>query len=296
MDKIGFLITAYHKQEQLIRLINCLGNIFGYNNIYCHIDKKSHIEPSKILQDTSNNLNIFKEIKVFWGGFSQLLAIQFLIKKAMWEKQYQHLVLLSGQDMPVVCSEKLLASLEAKKGKSLLSISPLHLRNWNYNNGMGRVEWFWLLDHISTMRGVHRFHQISHKIFQKLDLRRPSSRNIKFYGGSDWWILPGEVALYCAERLDTDHKLRQCFKYSFIPTEMYFHTAIMASKFADTVLNNNYRFISWSGDNSGRPSPIDSTMIAEIISKDVLFARKFDIEIYPEAFMFFEQRFCDPRK
>jgi hypothetical protein len=117
------------------------------------------------------------------------------------------------------------------------------------------------------------------------------SRGIEFYGGSDWWILPGEVAQYCLNEFNTNKKIRQCLKFSFIPAEMFFQTVIGNSKYQHSITNNNYRFIPWSSNNEGRPDAITNDHKRAIEESGCLFARKFDLDSQPEIFTYFERKF-----
>jgi hypothetical protein len=289
--KIAFIITAYNKPAQLIKLVNCLGNKAGHDNIFVHIDKKAAYSENEIISKTNNLITISKKYSVFWGGFNQLLSILELIEQATHKKEYDCIVLLSGQDLPVVSYDKLMAFFNERKGQSFITINKFPIASWNYKNGLGRVQWFWFMDNVTRVRGVQRFHQISHHIFEKLNIIRPSSRGIDFYGGSDWWILPGAVAKYCLAEFKTNKKLRQCFKYSFIPSEMFFQTVIGNSRYCDTVTNDNKRFISWAVDSMGHPNVITNAQRKAIADSGCLFARKFDLAAYPEIFNYYEAKF-----
>lgn len=290
---VGFLITAYHKPLQLVRLINCIGHLMGYDNIFVHIDKKSNIDPQWVRHQTSSEVTLWKSFDVYWGGWSQLESICQLIASAMKYKQYNHLCLLSGQDMPIVTSEKLIDTLSLNADKSLIDIIEMPFEGWSYNKGMGRVEWLWFMDYVSRVRGVHRFHQMSHALYKRLNIRRKEAKGIKFWGGSDWWILPGYVAEFCAVTLAINEKYRKCFKYSFIPTEMAFQTIIMNSEFSSTVVNNNYRLVIWPKDGTGHPKILTKDHINEIRDSGCLFGRKFDMDVCEESFSFFEKAFDD---
>lgn len=289
--KIAFIITAYNKPAQLARLVNCLGGKAGYENIYIHIDKKASYTEVDILNNTNHRINVFKKYPVYWGGNNQLLSILFLIEQATLIKKYDFIILLSGQDMPVVSFDEIKSFLKGKLETSFITSQKFPIDKWNYKNGFGRVQWIWFMDHVQRIRGISRFHKLSHYIFEKYNIVRPSSVDIDFYGGSDWWMLPGEVASYCLDQHRSNKKLKTCFKYSFIPSEMFFQTVIGGTKYQENVANNNYRFISWKQQDSGRPDTIENLHKTVIEKSGCLFARKFDLDLYPDVFAYFEDKF-----
>lgn len=293
MFNICYMITAYHKPKQLIRLINVLGKASGYSNIYVHIDKKSIISEDEIIDETSHSLNIFKEYNIYWGGFNQLCSIVSLINKASKVKKYDFYILLSGQDMPVLPFSKISEFLKTNREKLFIDCFPMPSSNWNYKGGMGRVEWYWFMDAAAKFRGVQRLQRLAQKFFEVFNLARPVSRKWKFFGGSDWWMLPGSVAEFCASKFNSDKKLRTCFRYSFIPTEMFFQTVIQSSEYYPSIAENTYRYINWSANNSGHPDLISMEMIKDISDSNSLFARKFDLDSRPEVFEYFERIFSE---
>lgn len=289
--RIAFIITAYNKSEQLTRLINCLGNKAGFENIFVHIDRKAQYPEHEILLKTNNLTNISRKYSVYWGGDSQLLSILSLIENAVNKQDYDFMVLLSGQDLPVVSYNDMMAFFTKYQGHSFITSYKLPIESWNYKHGMGRVQWYWFMDHIKRLRGIHRFHVWSHYLFERFNIVKPATRGIEFYGGSDWWMLPGEVADYCLNEFHTNRKLRKSFEFSFIPSEMFFQTVIGNSKYRQSVTNNNHRFIPWSSDNKGHPDVITNEHKKAIEESGCLFARKFDLDSDPDIFSYFEKNF-----
>lgn len=288
--KIAFLITAYNKSNQLIELINCLAAKNGYDNIFVHFDLKGDLNAEEIKTQTNSSINVVSKYNVFWGGFNQLQSITSLIDLAKKKDNYDFVILLSGQDLPITTYDYLKKFLSSNIGKSFITSYKLPHKYWNHKQGLGRIQWFWFMDYMN-IRGIQRFHQISHYIFDKLNLIRNVSKGIEFYGGSDWWILPGEVAEYCLNEFQTNNKLTKCFKYSFIPTEMYFQTVINNSKYVNTITNDSKRYIIWSDTTTGHPDLLTLEDQSLLINSNCLFARKFDLEKNPEIFNYFINNF-----
>jgi hypothetical protein len=62
-----------------------------------------------------------------------------------------------------------------------------------------------------------------------------------------------------------------------IPDELFFQTIVLHSPFADTVVNDNLRYIDWSR----RPAPaiLHAQDFPSLIGSGKLFARKFDANV-----------------
>ena len=113
MKKQAILIIAHNNLEILKKNILILDN--SNIDFYIHIDKKSSIEINDILKDNQlldlkSNIYIYKEISVYWGGYSQIQVELFLLKQAIINSnnksfEYGHLHLISGVDLPLVNSD-----------------------------------------------------------------------------------------------------------------------------------------------------------------------------------------------
>ena len=280
--KIAILITAYHKPDQLIHLIKCLGSKIRYSDIYMHFDLKSDVDDSWLRTLSDLGVNVLHLFRVYWGGFNQLKSIVSLIEMALNKDKYDYLILISGQDVPIKPYRELVAYLSENNGKSFIDSNKFPVGGWNYRQGFGRVHWFWFLDHIHY-RGVHRLQRVSHHIFDKFSIVKSAAKGLDFYGGSDWWMLPGEVAGLCLSEFKSNKKLVSCFRHSFIPSEMFFQTVINNSKFQATIVNNNKRYILWR-EGSGHPECLTRGEIDHALKGDCFFARKLDIDLDPVLF------------
>jgi hypothetical protein len=277
--KIAILITAYHKPNQLIQLVECLGNKLKYSDIYIHFDLKSGLDESSLRTLCDLGVNVLRRYRVYWGGFNQLKSIVSLVELALAKNKYDYLILISGQDVPIKSYEELVKFLAENYGKSFIDSKKFPIENWNYRRGFGRVHWFWFLDHIHY-RGVHRLQRVGHYIFNKFSIVKSAAKGLDFYGGSDWWMLPGEVASLCLSEFKSNKKLVSCFRHSFIPSEMFFQTVINNSKFQATIVNNNKRYILWR-EGSGHPECLTRDEIDHALKSDCFFARKLDIDLDP---------------
>lgn len=268
-----------------------MGLIFDYKNIYIHIDKKSDISVETVRDETSHKVTILKKYAVYWGGYSQLISILELIKIAKSSCESEYMILMSGQDMPIVSWRQISQFLDENPDRSFIDCFEIPDDRWNYLGGMGRLRWYWFMDYVSRMRGIQRFQNFSHRIFEKYNISRKLKAGWRFFGGSDWWILPSSVASYCQSVFENDGTVRTMFKHSFIPTEMYFQTVIMNSRYSKSIYGSSLRYTHWGSRESSHPAVITTSMIEDIDSSSCLFARKFDTEHDPVVFNYYRDIF-----
>jgi hypothetical protein len=77
---------------------------------------------------------------------------------------------------------------------------------------------------------------------------------------------------------------RRYHAYTLIPDELFFHSILAGSDFAQKheIVNDNLRFMRWT-QNDDHPDTLTLTDIPAILASQKLFARKFDITVDPEA-------------
>jgi len=79
------------------------------------------------------------------------------------------------------------------------------------------------------------------------------------------------------DTIDSNPKLRRFLRFTWGSDEFIFQSIIMSSPFKANVINKNYRFINWPGENVPRPTTFLTKDFDRIMASDCLFGRKFDI-------------------
>ena len=260
---IAIIINVHKNKEQVQRLINRLKH--KEIDIYVHVDKKFNIDKldnAKIL-DTRYNIK--------WGDNSIINCIISSLKE-IHNKKYTHYILISGQDYPLVSSNKIVDFLSKNKDKEFIDFVKI---------GKNKNEW-----NISNRYSYYRFkNRILDSISRKIWNRREILKDCPHYGGSLWWILTNE----CIEYIISSYpKIAKKLKYTSCADEVIFQTLICNSKFKDNIINNNYRYIDWSdhinGLNDGNPNTLTKKDYSKIIKSNKFFARKFDLNIDKKIF------------
>lgn len=254
---IAIIINVHKNSNQVQRLINRLKH--KEIDIYVHIDKKFNIAEFK------NAKTIKTRYDIKWGDESIVNSIISSLEEIK-DKKYSHYILLSGQDYPIVSSEKIVKFLKKHKGKEFLDYAKI---------GKQKGEW-----NISDRYTSYRFNnRIINYISRKLWNKREIIKNYPHYGGSLWWILTNDAIEYIIsqyKKLNLSKKL----KHTICIDEVIFQTILCNSQFKSNIINNNYRYIDWSdhiaGKNKGNPNTLTKKDYSKIINSDKLFARKFD--------------------
>lgn len=258
--KLVYFIACHKNPNQVLRLIRA---IYRRDNLYfINIDKKSPADFYKeiVSSEFKNYENIFFSRKrVDWGKWNQVQAVLDAIKKALsFDGAWTHFINLSGQDFPLKSQEKIQAYLLNQRNKSFLNA-----RHCLPDTDMAN-------DRFSFRIKIGGFS----RIYKRLDLSHPE---IKFYKGSQWVILSRDFCKY-ADDSDFSGKIKPWFKKFFIPDESFFPTLAANGKLSSDIVWENKRFIKWAPD-ARHPELLNLNNLAEIVSSQAFFARKFDESI-----------------
>ncbi|WP_020004471.1 beta-1,6-N-acetylglucosaminyltransferase [Brachyspira innocens] len=263
MNRICFLIAAHKNQGQLLRLINHLKKDF---DIYVHIDKKS-----KLSLKSFDNVNIYKSIKVYHGGVSQVAATLFLMREA-FKNNYERYIFISGQDVPLKTNKEIINFFDENKDKEFISFE-----NIKNNDGMYKE--------MSFRINAYNFGKLYRKLLSRKF--RESISNIPFikrktpeniYYGSSWWNLSYNAIKYILEYVEKNPQYLNRFNYTWGSDEFFFQSILLTSSFKDKCVNDFLRYLIWGVGTPINLQMKDYKKIKENI-KDNLFARKFDENI-----------------
>ncbi|CRF31617.1 glycosyl transferase [Brachyspira suanatina] len=262
MSKICFLIAAHKNQNQCMRLINHLKKDF---DIYVHIDKKC-----KLHIESFDNVKIYKDIKVYHGGVSQVVATLFLMRES-YKNNYDRYVFISGQDVPLKTNKEIIKFFYDNKDKEFTSFENIK------DNG--------IYEEMSFRLNSYNFGKIYRKLLNKKI--RESISNIPFikrttpdniYYGSSWWNLTSNAIEYILDYVKKNPEYLKRFNYTWGSDEFFFQSILLNSEFKDNCVNDCLRYIIWCG---GTPINLKMKDYEELKNniKDNLFARKFDENI-----------------
>ena len=282
-DRIAYMITAYVSPESLANLIRALSG--DSSDFYVHIDKKADITP--FIRATDGLKNVYflsdeRRVKVFWGGYSQVMMQYNLIRTILESGiRYGRIVSLTGMDYPVA-SNAVLKEAFSDQGKEYIIGFNITMENWSPSSSISmsckdRFLYYYRFDGNWNLA----------RVIKKLRIRRfktYESLGYCFYYGSEYWALTYDCISDLMAAYDSDTRLREIFRHSFVPSESWIHTLFFNSGYKD-------RGVAWKGNfdlgvgnyahltyfNYGKKIKIlDEDDYEMIISSGKPFARKLE--------------------
>lgn len=284
MLKHAYLIMAHGSQfQQLNYLLRMLDH--ENNSIYLHIDKKSPtFSRDEIVKGIQySNVEIYQEIKVYWGDYSQTECELFLLEKAVNDK-YDYYHLLSGEDLPLKSQNQIHKFFEDNNGKE-------YVRFWGDKFPQQSIEW---VSHYhplqkflrkSKYKLINVFFVVLDKFIQLiqrfLKVNRIKNNHRLFQKGATWFSITDALA---QEIVNSKQWIKHTFSSTRSSDEIFVQTILCNSKLVKNRFENTYetdglsglRYIDWK---RGKPYTFRDSDFSELINNDFLFARKFNFKI-----------------
>jgi hypothetical protein len=283
--KTAFLILAHQWPQQLRRLIARLEADWAH--CFVHIDAKSDIAPFRQALASAQNAAILpdeRRVKVYWGGFSVVRATLQLIRFATEnDSGFGRFCLLSGTDYPVrplseiagvfsgddelICVDRRLD----RDGDTIFDRSARHI--FLGDNGFARA-----LAKIPLLKWAPR------EIGERLGRRKFP---FPIYQGSQWWCLTAPAVKAVVQIMADESDYGRWFRYTRIPDEMVFHTALKTTAYAVKIAIDRtvapskalpkfgLHYLTWARPNPTSPRCLDMSDYDELTASKAFFARKF---------------------
>ncbi|KAF6203252.1 hypothetical protein GE061_003670 [Apolygus lucorum] len=276
--RIVFLLTFNGRAvRQVKRLIKALFHSSHF--FYIHVDARQDYLMRELLQLEIRHSNVRlsrRRHATIWGGSSlltMLLEAMADLVQSGW--QWDFVINLSESDYPVKTNDQLVDFLTAN-----------HERNFVKSHGR-EVQRF------ITKQGLDKsFVECDAHMWRIGDRKLPTG--IVVDGGSDWLALSRPFVEYLASGGTETlvQGLTTIFKYSLLPAESFFHTALRNSAFCKSYVDNNLHLtnwrrkfgchcqykhiVDWCGCSPNNFKVDDWQRIVATESKPVFFARKFE--------------------
>lgn len=261
--KHAYLVLAHEDVAMLNILVTRLSKT---GSVFVHLDAGCSINLREIV--SLPEVQVFKEIRVKWGGWSIVQATRFLADKAI-ASGASRLTLLSGVTYPIVDDRKLeeLAASDidvfAAGLVDLANISKPFKRRFTSRH----LEF--KLGNSIIARIVRR---LSREVFALLPSLNPNEdlSPLKLTLGSQWWSVTSKTYSHAFEILKINAKIEKYFKKIECSDESFFGTLFTAV--STNKQNTGTTYVEWG--TKGRPISLDG--IDPETSKDFFFARKFN--------------------
>lgn len=267
--KHAILIIAYHNFDYVVEQIRRYDEDFY---VFIHWDKRNPLSvvQRKELERYAQVKYVGEEFVVNWGSYGIVRATMLLCEKSLdfLELDYFHLV--SDADMLTVDLDVFKDFYRRNEGKNYMQFFPMLADD----KEMDKVLYVHRLEKYDIR--VNPADKAKYNEELELQKRKGMKKTLpdcRLYWGSAWWSLNREcVGLLVANEEFTE----RYYKEALFPDEMFAQTVIMNSHFADTVVCDNLRYISWGLRNGSNPAVLDRSDLVNILGNGYHFARKID--------------------
>jgi Core-2/I-Branching enzyme len=263
--RVGYIVTAHTLPDHLVRLVRRLDS--DNARFFVHVDARA---PASVVATVERELGGAPHVQLLprhrchWASFSLVRAALKGIRAILDSpEELDYGVLLTGQDYPLRPANLIERRLQDAHGHSFLTHRPATGR---FLRRLTRFHWH------GTVLG--RRMRLPNRLMP-LTLKRSLPAGLEPYTGSAHWCLSRECLRYIGELEARRPELIDFFRWSAVPDEQFFQTILMSSPLAETVVNDDLRYIDWS-DDANSPRTLTSDDLGPLLASDALFARKFD--------------------
>jgi hypothetical protein len=287
--RIAYVLLAYHKPEQLARLVRRLSSDSA--GFFIHVDRRVSIAPFKaaLRATKSSPITFIKREVSRWGSMGCVRAIlNGMMEVLQGSGCYDRLVFLSGQDYPLRSNAKILEFFETHRDTDFMRCSRLPCQDF-WAGGMYRI------DH-------YTFHVVGKRWMTCPPLAEPGSLKRRLanvlaglyfprrrvlpsyvapYAGDTWFDLTADAAKYVLQFVRAHPDYLKFHRYTHIPEESFFQCILMTlpdEGMRHTLVNECPRFTKPLPPGIPHPKTLTVEDLAELRLTNKLFARKFDME------------------
>lgn len=260
MRRQAVALLVHRDVSQVNALIKILQPSF---DIYVHIDKKSDIQPEEV-----SCPNAWKKLNVHWGGYDMVEATVFLYKQILSTNiPYTHVILLSGDSLPVKSNKVISDFLSEREGVSFIENKVAD------DVRLERRRLFWFNEDLKKRaRGIRKWLN-SYRMIRWVQRRFNIWRSVKGFErtGSQWTILALPHVKHLIENCNFSK-----YRLMAVPDESF-----VQNHFTNNQLpyERNLIYAHWPGKKTFSPSYIDESTFLSLINSPYLFARKFEPEV-----------------
>ncbi|MGI4738390.1 MAG: beta-1,6-N-acetylglucosaminyltransferase [Janthinobacterium lividum] len=267
---IAHLILAHKAPAQLERLVQAL--TYQQDRVFIHLDLKTDYQPFAKLALLPNVQFIRHRIDVKWGGYSLTQAALEGMREILGTSvKYDFINLLSGEDYPIKPPAVIHEYLVLYPGSSFMAYHVDSAVWWQHNQK--RLTQY----HLTNFRfhGQYFVQRVLNRLLPARKARPFPILNGDNAGG--WYTISPECAAYLIDFLDNNARLRRFARFTWGSDEFLLHSILLNSPMAATIINNNLRYIDWSGGGSS-PKTLTCADLPALLSSCQLYARKFNLD------------------
>ncbi|EDO36835.1 predicted protein, partial [Nematostella vectensis] len=229
--RIAYVLSLHGRAlRQIRRLFKVIYHTHHY--FYFHIDTRSDYlrrEVSNMIKDFPNAALAPWSMATIWGGATllQMLlkSMEDLIARKEWK--WDFFINLSGNDFPIKVNTVLSSFLRSHRDVNFLKPHGRDIARFIKKQGLDRT-----------------FLQCDEHMWRLGDRKLPADLDID--GGSDWIALNRKYCDYLVtSRDELVTGLKHMYRYTLLPAESFFHTALRNGPHCQNWLSSNLRLTNW---------------------------------------------------
>lgn len=220
----AYIVLAHRDITMLNKLIK---RLIRTGDVYVHVDASSKLNVNEISSSSKIHL-VMPQVSVHWGGYSIVQATLNCIQSVLDQsKQYNKIVLVSGQDYPVKSDEYIQSFFNEEN----------YIRGFNISEPIAGsinrvVDHYFFNDSAYLIKKT--FNYFSHfKRLKKDSHIHFEEKNWDVYEGSQWWGLNQDVLVSLMDFLKTTDGMQYIkqMRHLHAPDEKFFTTYFFNSEY-----------------------------------------------------------------
>ncbi len=269
--RIATIIMAYKNPEQIGRMISRMRH--PNVDFFIHLDKKIPATDFRYLSELPQVFFINHRTYCNWGGFSFVKAIIGSLQEVLSTHRYDIFNLMSGQDYPIKPMTEIYDYFANHAGSSFMIYEMADSVQW-WQHARTRFQQYHFTD--VRLKGRYLAQGLVNALFPKR--RFPLQYTVYGSSNSSWWTINRLCAQYLIDFVAEQPKLMRFMRYTWAADEFLFPTILKQSPYAETLVNDNKRYIQWT-TGSANPKVLNSEDFSVLQHTAGFFARKFDMTI-----------------
>lgn len=273
--KHAWMIMFHNNFSQLQELIRYLDDddslfVLGIDGRVANSELKK-----EILSCIHKSTYKWLELKIFWGGASQIQSCLKMIRTAC-EYKVDYLHFLTGVDVPLMTKRNMTAFFEKHQGVEFVEYAPE-----NYSFAYFKCNYYHLFIENQHYRTNTLLKFFNHSCVRMQKLLGINRKRAQLYHGSAYFSVTSQFANYL---LASEETIVKNYRYTLGADEVWIQTELKRSPFCEKIYDfessdGNLRFIDWKHREENSPHTFtieDEKELLAIMDTKYLFARKFD--------------------
>lgn len=276
--RLAYLVHGHKYPDQMARLVRRIQ--CEDSQVWWHVSKVNKGVDGRVkrlLADTPNVHQVPSQ-NAYYCHWSVVRAILLSLRQAVDSRfPFDYVILVTGQDYPLLNRDAMLEFFRRLDGKSLLAHFKLPSACWR-DGGLRRYQNYHVLIPESWPRP-----RTDHWREIKPPFERKLPQGIQLWGGAAYWALSRSHAEHLLRMLATNRSLERLFRFTWAPDEIFVHSVLLSTLPSSEFHNQASSLAIWERPNPPYPAILKAADFDMLVSSGYPFARKFDATVDSEV-------------